>query len=292
MARVTQAVWLIVMAFGLFGPSVCSAGSEEARGIMERVEANQQIAAEAVEFEMVLTDRTGFQRRREVREFRQRLEDLEASLVFFDDPPDIRGSALLSKERADGWDDQWLYLPAVGKIRRIAESGRTDYFLGTDLTFEDFSVEDIDRFSYKMAGPDTEIVGRRSRVIDAVSVDTASRRRSGYGLRRVYVDAERYVILRTDYFGRSDRLLKTLRASDVVSYELQIPNPKSEIPNPRKIWRADRIFVDNFDRNHSTDILVTRRALSDGLPRDLFTPRTLRRGVVPEIFQRRTKTSP
>lgn len=134
-----------------------------AREVMERLEANQNASSEALAFEMVLTDKSGFQRRRLVREFRLRnAGGLDDSLIFFDDPPDIRGSALLSRERADGWDDQWMFLPAVGKIRRIADSGRTDYFLGADLTFEDLSVEDIDHFSYRFAAPDTVVDGRVS----------------------------------------------------------------------------------------------------------------------------------
>lgn len=282
---------------------VLASDTPTARDVMRRVEANQRISAESLAFEMVLTDKTGFQRRRRVREFRRRESGcLEASLIFFDDPPDIRGSALLSKERADGYDDQWLYLPAVGKIRRIADSGRTDYFLGTDLTFEDFSVEDIDRFVYRFVAPDTpifsdipkgvylppcgggEVGGRLVYCIEAVSADSSAQRRSGYGLRRIYVDAERYLILRAEYYNPAGSILKIMSVSAVARYE--------------NVWRADKIFVDNFKRRHQTGIGVTARLLPSSpgfsklLPPDFFTPRTLQRGVLPEISGRPPQTTP
>ncbi|MBI4179872.1 outer membrane lipoprotein-sorting protein [bacterium] len=250
-----------------------------ARDVMRRVELNQRAPSEIIEIDMTLTDRTGFERRRQVREFRRREPDgLESTLVFFDAPPDIRGSALLSKQRPDGWDDQWLYLPAVGKIRRIADSGRTDYFLGTDLTFEDFSVEDIDLYVYRFAAPDTEIDERPARVIDAVARDESARRRSGYGLRRVYVDADRDVILMTEYFDRSGKLIKILKAAEVERHGSN--------------WRANRIHVRNFQRRHRTDLTVARRDLVTPLAADLFTPRTLRRGSIAGTPARPPETTP
>lgn len=259
-----------------WNPGVFGEGADE---VMRRVEANQSVPAEMLAFEMVLTDRTGFQRRRQVREFRRRSDAaLEDSLIFFDDPPDIRGSSLLSKERADGMDDQWLFLPAVGKIRRIADSGRTDYFLGTDLTFEDLSVEDIDRFSYSFAATDTWVGDRRAHVIDAVSADSVAARRSGYSRRRVFVDVERYLILKAEYVDRAGKSIKVLEASGVERFG--------------NVWRAGRIFVDNYARKHKTHLAVLRRSLPESLPADLFTPRTLQRASVPEIFSRPLQTTP
>ncbi len=266
------------LAVFCFSPNSCPAAST-ARDIMQQVESNQNRSAEFVQFDMVLIDKSGFNRRRTVREYRRRAPDgLSASLIFFDDPPDIRGSALLSKERADGWDDQWLYLPAVGKIRRIADSGRTDYFLGSDLTFEDFSVEDINRFEYRFASADTIVAGWPVHVIDAAAVDSAAARRSGYGVRRVMVDAERFVILQTDYFDRDGKRIKTLWASDVTRHG--------------GVWRADRLKVDNERRSHRTEIVVSRRMIDAIFPPDLFTPRTLQSGAVPEIAGHPTRTTP
>ncbi len=263
-------------------PAPPADGTSAAAAVMRQVESNQEVQAESVSFEMVLVDRSGLARRRMVREFRQRdARRLESILIFFDDPPDIRGSALLSRERVDGFDDQWLFLPAVGKIRRIAESGRSDYFLGTDLTFEDLSVEDVDRFRYEFAAPDESLGGRLSRVIDAYPADSAAARRSGYSRRRIWVDGERFVILKTDFYDREGVRVKTLKTSSFAAYPA-----RSE-----KIWRANQIEVDNVHRRHHTIIRSTGRSLFDDFPPDLFTPRTLLRGVPGEMRPHPIQTS-
>jgi len=70
----------------------------------------------------------------------------EKSVIFFLSPPDIRKTAFLNWSYADinKDDDQWLYLPALKKVKRIASDNKDDYFMGTDLTYDDMGDRKIE----------------------------------------------------------------------------------------------------------------------------------------------------
>src|SRR5690606_14175570 len=88
---------------------------------------------------MVLTDRSGAQRIRDTRVFREEFEDDKRTAIFFTGPKRLQGTGFLTWDYDDPAraDDQWLYLPAARRVRRISASDRGDYFLGTDFTYED-----------------------------------------------------------------------------------------------------------------------------------------------------------
>lgn len=262
-ARIAAALLVIAV-------SVPPAAAESARELMARVERNQSAPAEVAALRMRLIDRAGFERGRTVSEYRARdvKTGMESSLIFFEDPPDILGTGLLSVEREDGRDNQWLYLPAVGKVKRIHDSGRTDYFLGTDMTFEDLSVEDIDQFIYAYEDADSVWLGRAAAVVRASPTDSAAAR-SGYRFRRLWVDPERSLVVRAEYYGKAGTLVKELDARDIRAHGLY--------------WRAGEISVRNHARDHRTELKMDGRSFPENFPAGFFSARTLARGTKPLV---------
>ena len=92
-------------------------------------------------FSIELTDRSGKTRTEKTIAYRRYFGDEKRTIIFYTEPTRVRGTGFLTYDYADPAidDDQWLYLPALRKVRRISASDRGDYFLGTDFTYEEIS---------------------------------------------------------------------------------------------------------------------------------------------------------
>jgi len=82
--------------------------------------------------------------------------DGDRLLIRFNYPNDIRGTAFLVWEHPKADDERFLYLPSLGRVRRIAGSETQESFVGSDFTYEDIGGREFDDYSYAFAGPDGE----------------------------------------------------------------------------------------------------------------------------------------
>ena len=133
------------------------------------------------------------------------------SLIVFDNPSDVRGTALLSRSE-DGESQQWLYLPALRRARRVASGQLSSAFLGSEFAYEDISALSPGHYRWEQKGEDGCGDGTSDRC--TVLVGRPKFEGSGYTRRVLYVDADHYRIRRIEYFGRGDAHLKTLVNSD------------------------------------------------------------------------------
>jgi len=131
--------------------------------------------------------------------------DGDRTLVVFDQPADVKGSAVLTYSHATGPDDQWLYLPAVKRVKRIASSNKAGPFMGSEFAFEDLSSQEVEKYHYRFVAEDT-LDGLAAFVVERTPVDP----KSGYTRQRVWYDQLHYRPVRIDYYDRKDALLKTL----------------------------------------------------------------------------------
>ncbi len=184
---------------------------------------------------MVLRTAAGQEARRELR-----IRSLEASetesrmLVVFDTPKDVRGTALLTHSFTDKDDDQWLYLPAVGRAKRIAGGSRSGPFMGSEFAFEDMSSQRVEKFTYKYIGEES-LDGTKCHVLERYPAESGS----GYSKQVAWLDVEALRIHKVDYYDRRNELLKTLVASD---YTL----------HGDKYWRPGKMEMKNHQNSRST----------------------------------------
>jgi hypothetical protein len=217
---------------------------------------------------MELVDRDGTRRTRVLRAFRRDFDGERRSVLFFDEPSAVKGTAFLSWDYADPArdDDQWLYLPELRKTRRIALAERGRAFLGTDLSFEDMKketkVEERD-WVWTAAG-EAEVDGASCFVVEGVAVDADTARETGYGRLRMRVDAEKWIPRFLEYWAPDGAPLKTVRLRDVAAFEGR--------------WMAQRIEAENLQTGHRTEIRFERIDPGADVPEDLFTEAALRRG--------------
>ena len=78
----------------------------------------------------------------------EQLDDGDKSLIVFDSPQDVKGTAFLSFTHQVGTDDQWLFLPALKRVKRISSSNKSGPFMGSEFAYEDISSQEIEKYTY------------------------------------------------------------------------------------------------------------------------------------------------
>ena len=201
---------------GTFGPARAQA-QQGGNPVLDAGDGGVAVAREAdrrdsgwrssiVEVRMTLTNARGETSERRMRSaMLEVLGDGDRTLVVFDEPADVKGSAVLTYSHASAADDQWLYLPAVRRVKRIASSNKAGPFMGSEFAFEDLASQEVEKYSYRLVGEDT-LGGLPAFVVERDPVDP----KSGYTRQRVWYDQQHYRPLKIDYYDRKDALLKTL----------------------------------------------------------------------------------
>jgi outer membrane lipoprotein-sorting protein len=243
-------------------PAAAQAGEAALTGlqVMERARSVNQPHDEVMQVEMQLVSRGGRAVRRRLRiEYLKGDDGLDRTLIRFAYPRRMKGTGLLTLQRKAGHDDQWLYLPSLRRVRRIAADARTERFVQSDFTYEDLQPEDLDDNAYKLLGP-AEVGDRPCH-----SVEARPKSASGYARRVIAVDAERWLPLRTDYFDADDERVKTQTVSGVRK-------------QGDRFWRPDRIEMIDHRRRHTTVFVISERAINQKIDPGHFTERFLRTG--------------
>ena len=209
---------------------------------------------------MVLRNRHGQESRRAMRTRNLEQEsDGDKSLVIFDQPNDIRGTALLTFSHKTGDDDQWLYLPALKRVKRISSSNKSGPFVGSEFAYEDISSQEVEEYTYKFLREE-EVDGVSMFVIEQYPVDP----RSGYTRQVAWIDQQEYRTWRVDFYDRKNELLKTLTYSGYSQYV-------------DRYWRPGFMAMVNHQTGKSTDLEWHRYDFRTGLKDAEFNRATLAR---------------
>lgn len=193
-----------------------------------------------VELNMVLRNAAGQEDTRSLRISTLEKPDEtvgDKSMVLFETPRDIEGTALLSHAKILDPDDQWLYLPALKRVKRISSSNKSGPFVGSEFAFEDFTAIELNKFDYEFVG--TESCGD-------LQCDVVKRipryENSGYTKQMSWVDQDDFQLRKVEFYDRRGDLLKVLELSDYRQYE-------------NGIWRAHLLSMSNVQTNKQTDLV-------------------------------------
>lgn len=185
--------------------------------------------------------------------------DGDKSLTIFDSPADVRGTALLTFSKVEGADDQWIFLPALKRVKRIASRSKSGPFMGSEFAYEDMSSFEVEKFQHRHLR-DEQLDGRSVHVVEQVPTD----RYSGYSKVITYVDTDDFTLHKAEYYDRKGSLLKVLEASDYRLYQDQY-------------WRAHRLYMHNRQTDKSTELLIETLTFDNGLSDADFNQAVLRR---------------
>ncbi len=163
---------------------------------------------------MLLRDRQG---RESTRQMRFKVLEVEGggdkSLFVFDQPRDVQGTALLTHVHINAPDDQWLYLPALKRVKRINASTRSGSFMGSEFSYEDMSSPEVAEFSYRYLR-DEPCGELACTVIEQIPLDE----KSGYSRKVVWQDTDELRTWRMELFDRKGSHLKTLTFAHYQQY--------------------------------------------------------------------------
>jgi hypothetical protein len=256
----------ILLTSILFFFSLTALYAEELTGrqIIEKQRTLQACDTEyGEELMMIKNLKSNAQEKREVRRYAKKVDGLGRVLVAFVAPDDIAGTAILTWEQTDRDDDQWMYLPASGKMQRVGSSSRKNYFMGTDFTYEDIQPDEIDHFTYSVIRTDMFQIDEKKCecwVIEVVPSTAETKKKSGYSKRLLWIDKERFVTPKIEFYDRRDRLLKTQQ-----SFEFQ------QIEGT--IWRPRKVMMSNPSKSSQTLALTKAREINQPIADDVFTER-------------------
>jgi outer membrane lipoprotein-sorting protein len=212
------------------------------------------------EMKMVLRNRHGKESVREIRVTNLEMDnDGDKGLTVFDQPRDIKGTAFLSYSHALVPDEQWIFLPALKRVKRISSSNKSGPFMGSEFAYEDISSFEIPKYSYLYLGDE---------VLDGIDCFVLELRpqyaHSGYTKSHVWIDKAEYRNQKIDYYDRKDSLLKVQRFSD---YQLYLD----------QYWRAHTMTMDNQQNGKSTTLHWQNFKFKTGLTDDDFKKNDLKR---------------
>ncbi len=263
MTLLTNPLKSLLIAGLIATPAIASAETAEEKGLRISQEAKtsdlgwQDMQAQ---MNMILRNKQGQESIREIRMKSLEIEDDgDKSLSVFDKPRDVKGTAFLSFSHAVGADDQWLYLPALKRVKRIASRNKSGPFMGSEFAYEDLSSFEVEKYTYKYLR-DEACEGGNCFVVEQYPVD----KNSGYTRRVVWLDEGEYRVWKIDFYDRKDSPLKTLTYHDYKEYE-------------GKHWRADMMKMVNHQTGKSTDLTYQSYQFKTGLDEKDFNKNTLKR---------------
>ncbi|MBV1914589.1 MAG: outer membrane lipoprotein-sorting protein [Pseudomonadales bacterium] len=186
-------------------------------------------------------------------------EEGDKSLMIFDSPRDQKGTALLTYSYKLKPDDQWIYLPAIKRVKRIASRNKSGPFVGSEFAYEDFNAPEVEKYTYKYL---------RDEIFEKVDCYVVERyptdKYSGYKRQQVWLGKQEYRVWKVVSYDRKNSLLKTLTVS---GYTLYV----------EKYWRARSQVMVNHQTGKSTELEFTDFEFRTGLKKADFGINSLKR---------------
>lgn len=243
--------------------NLASAEDAKTKGLAIATEANARDTGwkdSTASMHMVLINAKGQKTQRELRlQSLEGVNDGDKSLTVFDSPKDVQGTAFLSFSHAVTPDEQWLYLPALKRVKRISSANKSGSFMGSEFAFEDLSSNEIEKYSYEYLR-DELVDGQECYVVR----NFPEYEHSGYKHRDVWIDKLHYRTLKVEYFDRKGSLLKTLTQKNFQIYL-------------EKYWRADHFVMVNHLTHKSTELTWNNYQFQTGLTDADFNRNSLMR---------------
>ena len=269
MKPATIALAVVVGAAALGVAAGAMAETPEEKGLAIAIEADKRDLGwtdGSVDGVMVLRDARGKESKREFENLL--LEDSDPatgdkSIIVFSSPRDVRGTGLLTHSKVEpADDDQWLYLPAIKRVKRISSSNRTGKFVSSEFSYEDLGGQEVDDYDYLWLR-DEPCPGQEA-LMCFVSESYPKSARSGYSKRVSWTDQDEYRLWRVEFHNRRGDLEKTLTFNGYQEYLDQY-------------WRADKLTMVNHQTGKETDLIWSNYDFKVGLDDTKFDSQVLPR---------------
>lgn len=235
--------------------------------IARQVDARDTGDHSTFDMKMTLIDKRGHQRQRTMLNFSQKRGDDDLKLLFFQTPADVRNTGFLTFDYSDERDDdQWLYLPALKKTKRIASSDKSGSFMGSDFSYSDMTSRNIEDYSYKLV-KEQKVGGHKVWVMESVPKTKKIIDETGYKKSWMFVRQDNFVVIRA------------LHLTD---------DGKKKYMDVKKLEKIDGIWVateiemktkKGKERLHTTVLSLSNVKFNQNFSESYFSIRTLEKGL-------------
>jgi len=256
---------LVLAAFFLFS-SPTLATELSGLDVMKQVELRNDGQDLTQKMTQRLIDRRGNVRERHMMSFSKDYGLDSKSVTYFLEPANVRDTAMLTWDYAaeSKDDDQWLYLPALKKVRRISSSDRGDYFMGTDFTFEDIKkTPELGDYHWTLLREEI-LDGFDVWVVEAKPKTKELERNLGYSKVEYFVRKDILMYVRVDFWDRKGKALKQLLSTGIQKID--------------GIWTATAGVMTNTQTQHRTELTFSEHRYNQGLADRTFSERMIKRG--------------
>jgi hypothetical protein len=259
----------ILFGLLLFIPLTAAADDPKAREIMTKVDKRDDGDNAISDMEMILIDKRGNKRIRKIKTFTKDKGEDTQIIMFFLRPADVKNTGFLTYDYDDPErdDDQWLYLPALKKTKRIATSDKSGSFMGSDFAYADMTSRNLEDYDFKLL-KETEVKGKKTWLIESISRSKEVIDETGYTKSLLFVRQDNYVVIRAVHFVKQGKKLKYF---EIKKLEL--------IDN---IWTGTEIqMVTKKGKTtlHKTILKLHNVKYNQNLDESMFTVRRLEKGL-------------
>ena len=198
-------------------PVILLSGSEQAQSIMGNVLAMQQSKSSALDLRLTLIEPNGTTRERRIQTLSRTEDEKTSSLTIFLSPENVRNTRFLTKEEDDGSTSQWIYLPALKRVRRIGSSEEGGSFMGSDFSYTDMASTsyDIDEATHQILEEDEQ----------TYTIVSRPYKRTNYGKHITVVEKNSYIPLLVEFYDLDEKtLLKTLKTLQTATFSGRLMN--------------------------------------------------------------------
>jgi len=207
---------------------------------------------------MILKNAKGVQNKRRLKVLRKEGNNGDKSYIEFLYPNDIKGTKLLSYEVIGSDDKQWLYLPALKRIKRISSRNKSGSFVASEFSYEDISSVNYKNYTYENEVKDITKNGKKYFQITRIPID----KHSGYSKQVIWVDRQKYLIRFGKYYDKHGKLLKKVSFKKYKKVE--------------SIWRIFEIDIQNVQNNKSSKLILEKEKIHQRITQENVSKRALK----------------
>jgi hypothetical protein len=252
-----------LISFGLvFGgpvsavpPARAGQTTPDATAIIKRSDKSLKPQTEKILYRMTLVASNGsVEQVRTFFTYYKKQDGEERTLQKFLSPPVLAGTGLLLVDRGKPDTDIWMYLPTTRRIRRIAGHDKSNRYMGTEFSFEDFEGYRISAYHFALIGEKTDSAGLSCWVIEAVAATASEKASTGYSKKRYWIDQKTLYPVRVEYYAKDGALEKVLTAEGLYQVNQYWRPAHEEIKNlltgrsTRLVLKSDEVNLTLEDR--------------------------------------------
>ena len=243
-ALVNKKYVFIMAVFFILSTLSFSAAAIDGREVMEKVQDRKSGETQHALAGMDLIDKDGNVRSRVIEVWSQdNNNDLRQTLMVFHEPASVKNTRFLQHENENADDDQWIYLPDLGRVRRISGGQGGDSFMGTDFTYDDMKSREIDNFEYELLREES-FNDYQTYVVEAIPKNPEEEQ---YQKTISWITKEHFIPVKLEMYNKdSGDLFKVMTVN-------------SQIEKVNGIWTAFSATMENLNTGHSTRIYIKKR---------------------------------